>query len=219
MSQSKYKVIIPDCIIRNENGININSKDFSLYYYLKILHDKQKSVNVKLNHNKFMAKFGIKTNSTFKGMLKNLYESKLINNIVSDLPRNGIIEIQMNSDYVMMKPFTMIHINLYYLTDKISHEGMRLMYYYESRINRNKDDHQFCFAGIRTITQETKINKNKIKEVNDLLKKMKLLKIEKHKLESTGEYDEFDQEYKNKFNNHYNPLLKNVEEYKFQNSG
>lgn len=165
-----------------------------------------------------MSKFEIKANNTFKSMLNKLYVNKLILNDVKDLPRHGVIEIEMNEEYIKLEPFTRMHINLYYLVDKIGHEGLRLIYYYESRINRNKDNHQFCFAGIRTIANETKINKNKVKQFNDLLKKMKLLKIEYHELEKDDTFDEFNQEQNNKFNNHYQPRLDEIKNYKFNSS-
>jgi hypothetical protein len=152
-----------------------------LYYYLKILHDKQKSDIVKFNHQQFMCKFSIKSNPTFKKMLERLYENKLINTKVDCLPKSNAINIELNADYLHKKPFTLIHINLYYLLNKIGHEGLRLMYYYESRINRNDNKSIQCsYAGIRTIEKETKINRNKIIEWNEKLTKLKLLKIENH---------------------------------------
>lgn len=222
---SNYKVHIPDCIIRNENGININSKEFLLYYYLKILHDKQKSIKVKLNHNQYMFKFGIKSNPTFKKMINNLYKNELIKNEIEELPRSEQIEIIMNDDYIGLEPFTRIHINLYYLISKIGHEGLRLMYYHESRINRNKCkegldgeltyDNWFSYAGIRLIEKETRINRNKITKYNEILEKLGLLKIESSDLQYTGVFNEFDQEIKAKYTNKYYPLLKNIENYQF----
>ena len=222
---SKYKVHIPDCIIRNEDQVNINSKEFMLYYYLKILHDKQKSVKVKFNHNQYMSKFGIKSNPTLKKMILNLYKSKLILTDVNELPRTDNLEIELNEEYISKEPFTRLHINLYYLLGKINHEGLRLMYYHESRINRNKSktdssdektyDNWFSFAGIRLIEKETKINRNKITEYNEKLKKLKLIKIENSDLSYTGEYDEFNQEIKTKYTNKYYPLIDKLEKYKF----
>lgn len=222
---SNYLVHIPDCIIRNENGININSKEFMLYYYLKVLHDKQKTNKVKLNHNQYMCKFGIKSNPTFKKMITNLYKSGLINSDIGELPRTDQIEIIMNEQYIGLEPFTRIHINLYYLIKKVGHEGLRLMYYHESRINRTKCkdgidgdktyDNWFSYAGVRLIEKETKINRNKVTETNEKLKKLKLLKVESSDLSYTEEYDEFNQEIKTKYTNKYYPLLHNVENYKF----
>ena len=205
---SEYKVLISDCITRNEEGIHINSKEFALYYHLKILYDKQKkSKHVQFNHHKFMCWYGIKTNSTLKTMLKNLYSNNLIHNLIEELPRQSNLTIEINEEYVEKKPFTMISVNLYYQMEKIGHEGLRLLYYYESRINRRKDQHQYCFSGIRSISKETKINKNKVKEINDKLSKLKMLKVVKHELTYTDTYDEFDQNIKSKFNNHYTPNL------------
>lgn len=205
---SNYRVHIPDCIIRNENGINLNPKEFALYYYLKILYDKQKSLVVKLNHSKFMCAFGIKDNVTFKKCINNLYNNNLILSDIKELPRQGLISVELNKDYIGIQPFTRLHINLFYLADEVRCEGLRLLYYYESRINRNKDSNQFCFTGIRTIAKETKVNKNKVNEYNEKLRKLKLLKIEKHELKKQDEmYNEFDQELVTKFSNHYTPRL------------
>lgn len=222
---SKYQVHIPDCVIRNENGININSKEFQLYYYLKILYDRQKSLKVKFNHNQYMGKFGIKSNPTLKKMIGNLHKSGLIKNSIVELPRTEQIVIIMNEEFIGLEPFTRIHVNLYYLINKIGHEGLRLMYYHESRINRTKCkdgldgektyDNWFSYAGIRLIEKETKINRNKISNCNKLLAKLKILKIEGSDLNYSSEYDEFDQEIKTKYTNKYYPLLKNIEDYKF----
>lgn len=211
---SKYRVLISDCIIRNEDDMDINSKEFLLYYYLKILHDKQKSTSVELNHSQYMCKFGIKSNPTFKKMISNLYKNNLINTNIDSLPKSSLISVDLNEEYIKKEPFTMIHVNLYYLIKQIGHEGLRLMYYHESRINRNKDN-QYSYAGIRKIEKETKINRNKIIEYHDILKKIKLLKVEDNDLNWTGTYDEFDQEIKTKYTNKYYPQLTNIENYKF----
>ncbi|MED3562280.1 hypothetical protein [Bacillus xiapuensis] len=210
---SKYRVLIPDCIIRNEDGIKINSKEFQMYYYLKILHDKQKSLVVQLNHQQYMCKFGIKSNPTFKKLLDNLYSNGLIKTKVEALPKTNLIDIELNKEYISKQPFTMIHINLYYLISKVSHEGLRLMYYHESRINRKKGG--FSYAGIRTIEKETKINRNKVIEFHDKLSKLKLLKIEGNDLMWTNTYDEFDQEIKTKYTNKYYPQMNKIEEHNF----
>jgi hypothetical protein len=213
---SKYRVLIPDCIIRNEEGIQINSKEFQLYYYLKILHDKQKSLTVQLNHNQYMCKFGIKSNPTFKKLLDNLYKNNLIKTNVSVLPKSSLLEIKLNEEYIQKKPFTLIHINLYYLIGKVGHEGLRLMYYHESRINRNKEGNNYSYAGIRSIERETKINHNKIIDTHEKLRKLKLLKIEGNDLSYTGTYDEFEQEIKTRYTNKYYPQINKVEEYTFK---
>lgn len=213
---SKYRVLIPDCIVRNEDGIQINSKEFLLYYYLKILHDKQKSTNVQLNHQQYMCKFGIKSNPTFKKLLNGLYANGLIQTKVDTLPKSNLIEIELNEEYIQKQPFTMIHINLYYLISKVGHEGLRLMYYHESRINRNKNSNQYSYAGIRKIEKETKINHNKIIEYHEKLIKLKLLKVEGNDLTYTNEYNEFDQEIKIKYTNKYYPQMNKIEEYIFK---
>jgi len=163
-----------------------------------------------------MFKFGIKSNTTLKSMLKSLYDNSLINTEITQLNRHDNLIIELNDKYIMKKPFTLMHINLYYMVNKIGCDGIRLMYYYESRINRNKDSHQFCFTGVRRISAETKVNKNKINDVNRNLKKSKILKIECHGLENTYEYDEFDQEIKSRYNNHYVPLLDKIEKFNVQ---
>jgi hypothetical protein len=213
---SKYRVLIPDCIIRNEEGIKINSKEFQLYYYLKILHDKQKSLTVQLNHNQYMCKFGIKSNPTFKKLLDILYKNNLIKTNISVLPKSSLLEIELNNDYIQKKPFTLIHINLYYLIGKIGHEGLRLMYYHESRINRNVEGNNYSYAGIRAIERETKINHNKIIDTHEKLRKLKLLKIEGNDLSYTGTYDEFEQEIKTRYTNKYYPQMNKIEGYTFK---
>lgn len=216
---SKYRVLIPDCIVRNEEGIQINSKEFLLYYYLKILHDKQKSITVQLNHNQFMCKFGIKSNPTFKKLLTNLHKNKLILSNINVLPKTDLLQIELNEEYLQKKPFTLIHINLYNMISKIGHEGLRLMYYHESRINRNTEGNKYSYAGIRTIEKETKINHNKIIEYHTKLQKLKLLKIEGNELSYTGTYDEFTQEIKTRYTNKYYPQLSSIEEYSFTENG
>lgn len=218
MIDKGYRVLIPDCVIRNEDGINISPKEFVLYYYLKILYDRQKNTKIKLNHNKFMAKFNIKTNTTFKKLVSGLHENKLIMNNIDKLPKHENIIIELNEEILQRKPFTMIHINLYHLYEKVECEGLRLIYYYESRVNRSKQIcSQFCFAGIRTIAQETKINKNKLKGINEKLVKLKLLKMEKHEMGGIGMYNEFNQEINIKYNNHYFPLIQNIKDWEYKN--
>jgi hypothetical protein len=163
-----------------------------------------------------MSKFGIKSNPTFKKLLNGLCANGLIKTNVGALPKSNLIDIELNEAYIQKQPFTLIHINLYYLIGKVCHEGLRLMYYHESRINRNKKGNQYSYAGIRKIEKETKINHNKIIEFHEKLSKLKLLKVEGNDLSYTNEYDEFNQEIKTKYTNKYYPQINKIEEYDFK---
>lgn len=204
-------LFVPDCIVRNENNININPKEFATYCFLKLQHYYSKDKNVvEFAHRKMMYNLSIDDTRTFKKILNNLYKNKLILNGIDKFPKHDTLKIHINNEYINMKPFTKMHINLLYALPYIDCYGLRLIYYYESRINR-PNGQEFSFASIRTIAKETKMDKNMVIIYNEKLVKLRLLKIVKHELEHTGMYDSLDMAHITKFNNHYYPRLDRIE--------
>lgn len=73
--------------------------------------------------------------------------------------------------------------------DQIDTYAFRQIFYYKSRINKSLDGngHDYCFSGFESMTKRFRISRSKVEEANKQLKKAKLLKIVKHKLEPTHE--------------------------------
>lgn len=204
-SKKKLQIQIPDEIIRNY-CVDFNHYDFGVYAMLKYAHfrnpnkDKDK---LEVDHKIMMNKLFINDSRTLKKSLNKLYKYGFIEEEIKRLPRNGILKLEFNPSPFKTKSFTQLPASLIYKIEQIGLIGYRLIYYYESYINR-KDviSNQFCFVGQDTISSELNINKETIKKYNDILKKSKIVTIKKHKLEFDG-YDDLDNIVFNKYNNHY----------------
>jgi predicted transcriptional regulator len=204
-NKKKIQLQIPDEIIRNY-CVDFNHYDFGVYALLRYAHfrnpnkDKDK---LEINHKFMMNKLFINDSRTLKKSLNKLYKYGFIEEEIKRLPRNGILKLEFNHSPFKTKSFTQLPTSLINKIEQIGLIGYRLIYYYESYINR-KDviSKQFCFVGQDTISSELNINKETIKKYNDILKKSKLVTIKKHKLEFDG-YDDLDNIVFNKYNNHY----------------
>lgn len=175
------------------------------HYYVH----KGKTNKLKIDHKKFMYFSNIKSNQTFKKCINQLNENGLVDNEIDKLPRNGLIEIELNKKYLTNnKDFKFAQLPFYFLDkcvlDVIKPEGLRLIYYLRTFINNGSE---FCFSSRETIADEIGSNPKTVDKYIEILKKIKLVKVTKHKLESTGEYvtNEFGNEKEKftKFNNHY----------------
>lgn len=204
-NKKKIYLQIPDEIIRNQ-CVDFNHYDFGVYAMLRYAHfrnpNKDKDM-LEVDHKFMMNKLFINDSRTLKKSLNKLYKYGFIEEEIKRLPRNGILKLKFNPSPFKTKSFTQLPTNLINKIEQIGLIGYRLIYYYESYINR-KDviSKQFCFVGQDTISSELNINKETIKKYNDILKKSKIVTIKKHKLEFDG-YDDLDNIVFNKYNNHY----------------
>jgi hypothetical protein len=122
--------------------------------------------------------------------------------------------VSLNETLIKSKTkFTHIYISLLDKLPIIQANGIRLLCYYESNINRsdrNKPGSHFCFTSIDTISQETGLSRKTIIKYNLILERAKLLDIDKHKLGTDYRYDDKDGIIFNKYNNHYFVRLENI---------
>lgn len=202
-----FQIQLPMSIIRNPD---INCVTF--YVYAKLIQHyyvhKGKSNMLQIDHKKFMYFSNINSNKTFKKVIDSLYENKLIKNKIEQLPRSGLIEIELNDFFNKEKNYQFAQLPFYLLDkcvlEEIGYEGYRLLYYYKSYIN---DARQYCFCSRETIARDIGVSDNTVDKYNKILKKWKLVKITKHELKGTGEFEinEFGTEKESftKYNNHY----------------
>jgi hypothetical protein len=157
----------------------------------------------------------VSSDITMKTAFKNLQEQQYILNNVK-VVNKALMSIHLNTKKLERGNwFTQLPKSLFTKLNKIGHRGIRLLYCYESHINRNdrnKPSSKFTFVAFETITKETGIGKDAIDKYNKLLVKEKLLHIEKHKAEYTGEYTDDDRQVWTKYNNHYDVNLWNIYE-------
>lgn len=151
-----------------------------------------------------MGKLYITDTRTLKKRLNNLYDNELILNKVDKLPKSKPIIIKLNKDMIENKHFSQLNSRLFDYLEQINDVAFRLAFYYKSHINMNdKDkDRSFCFVGYDTIQQRLKIGSTTLSDANEMLRKSKLVKIEKHKLEESF-YNELDELSFSRYNNHY----------------
>lgn len=196
------QIQIPNSIIKNEE-IVLDDKTFSLYVYLVYLEFRSKSEKgtyFKILHKELMHILNIGDNRTLKKCFLSLYESGLIEDKILNFPRNSIpinIKIKHKKD----KYFTQLPSNVLYKIKDIGYTGIRLLYYYESYINR-KNNKEFAYPSQETIAKDLKYSFTTIDKYNKTLVKYKLIKIVVHEF-TLDRFDELDRPLFSRFNNHY----------------
>lgn len=202
---------MPNSIIRDPN---LSSIEFLVLIKLKQLQFINRSSNFKFNSKEHLKiPLDINDNRTLHRTLNNLYDNRYILEPVK-IDSHSIGTVSMNDALIKSKSkFTHIYTSL---LDKMLHiqaNGIRLLCYYESYINRNDKDKpssHFCFTSIDTISQETGLSRKTIIKYNSVLEKANLLDIDKHKLGTDYRYDDKDKVIFNKYNNHYYVRLENI---------
>jgi hypothetical protein len=205
MEKKTLIIQIPDKIIRNESS-KMDSNTFAVYTYLKFLHFRNYNEDViVIDHNKFKHKLYISDNRTLKKCLTTLHKQGYILEYIDKLPTKGTLTITFEPMELTDITFTQLPANILSRIDNIGTIGMRLLFYYESFINRMDDiAKQFAYPAIETTSKALGLNKETVIKYNELLIKNKLLKVTKHKLEYTGDYDNLDNPILfTKYNNHY----------------
>jgi hypothetical protein len=217
-----FQIQIPHKIIRSSK---MDCTTFFVYAKLVQLYRWRgsKSEVLAFGHTNFKYYTNIKSNQKLKKSLNKLYEMKLIRTKVDELPRNQLLEIEINPFFDLNKvgkekedrfSYTQLPYILLdkCMIDEIGHTGVRLLYYYESYTNRKKT-FPFCFTSMRTIQKETGLSENTIIRYNKILEKNKLIDIKRHKLEMDGYIeDEFGNEraYFQRYNNHYRVNIERI---------
>jgi hypothetical protein len=205
MEEKKKLIIqIPDSIIRNTNN-KIDCTTFSIYTYLTFLQfRKYQEDTFKIDHNKFKHKLYITDNRTFKKALTTLHKQGVILEYINKLPTKGALTVTFNPVPLENGTFTQLPATIFNMMEHIGTVGLRMLFYYESFINRTDPiEKQFAFPAIETTAATLGINKDTVIKYNDILIKCKLLKVTKHKIEHTGEYNNLDEPIFTKYNNHY----------------
>jgi hypothetical protein len=204
MEKTKLFIQIPDNIIRNTTS-KMDSNTFAVYTYLTFLHFRNyKEDAIKLDHNKFKHKLYITDNRTFKKALTTLHKQGLILEYINKLPTKGGLTLTFNPA-PLDNGFTQLPATIFNMMEHIGTVGLRMLFYYESFINRTDPiEKQIAYPAIETTAATLGINKDTVIKYNDILIKCKLLKVTKHKIEHTGEYNNLDEPIFTKYNNHYN---------------
>lgn len=191
--RKKYRTVIqiPNSVIKNRD-ITVNA--FALYIYLKRESYKKRDIKLQLDHRKVRHEIGMRDNRPLLVAFQNLHNQGLIEEKILKMPIHSPLTITLSE--VAPEPFTQLPIELLDKVNTIKPYGLRLMYYYESFINRKQILRLFAFPCFKTIKNDTGISHNAIIKYNNLLVKNKMLKIDKHKAEQ-GDFG-FE-----KWNNHY----------------
>ncbi|MCY7933174.1 hypothetical protein MOF37_14575 [Bacillus spizizenii] len=205
----KLFVKVPSSVIRNEK-FYISNQEFSLYANLCYKHFRNgNKEEIVLDHKKLMNELKINDTRTLKKRFNALHKYGLINNKIDKLPTKGYLSIFFNSKAKSDGSFCKMNPSIftYFKNDQIDENGIRLAFYYKSHINLNdKRKIDYCYVSFEVLKNRLKMGNTTIIEANKSLKKAKLLKIVKHRLEDRGSYDENDALIFDKWNNHYHIL-------------
>lgn len=196
----KSYIQINNEIIRNPN---ISSSAFVLYAMLKYLYYKKSIIIYK---EKLLEKLNWESNKKLKKYLLELYDRKLINEKYNSLPK--FKPLTLTIDNINSKNgFTQLPSIL--LTNKITimgDYGIRLLFYYESYINRRSNKNLFAYCSQEIIYKDTGISNKTIIKYNEILQENRLISIDKYELEES--INKYGYSF-NKYNNHYFVLVEN----------
>ncbi|OMD71199.1 hypothetical protein [Paenibacillus odorifer] len=202
---------IPNALIRDPN---LTSLDFLILIKLKQLQFINGSYEFCFNSKEHIKlPLNINDNRTVKKSLDNLYKHKYILQPVK-IDSHSFGKVMLNSLLINAKNnYTHVYTSVMKKLPLLGYNGFRLLFYYESYINRKaigKASNQFCYTSIDTISKETGLTNKTIIKYNELLKKERFLDIDKHELGTDYRYDENDKVIFNRYNNHYFVRLENI---------
>lgn len=202
---------MPNLIIRDPN---LSSIEFLILIKLKQLQFTNGSSSFKFNSKEHLKiPLGINDNRTLHKALTNLYSFKYILE-PAKIDSHSVGTVLLNEILIKSKSkFTHIYISLLDKLPLIKPNGIKLLCYYESYINRSdrvNPSSQFCYTSIETIAKETGLTRKTIIKYNNILEKNSLLDVDKHKLGTDYHYDDNDKIIFNKYNNHYFVRLENI---------
>jgi hypothetical protein len=208
---SKSVIQIPNEIIRNE-GVQLNAIEFVMLLFLKKLYFLSGNKDTfEIDPKKLMCHIGIGDNRTFKKIFGTLYENGFILEKMESVPRGKPLVVKLNISKLECKSgFTQLPTKLLDKANEIGCVGVRLLYYYESYINRKNNKVDFCYASYETITSALGIGKQTVSDTNQVLVKCKYLKITKHQLGTEYKYNNDDVLMFEKWNNHYDVKLDKI---------
>jgi hypothetical protein len=219
-----FKIQMRTDIVRNKN---INALEFVLLakliqaYYLSGKKDE-----FELQHKNLIFLLNIGDNNTFKKAYNHLFDQGHILNKIISLPRKNGLPVKINPEIIPelnKDTFTQVTKDVLdkCVIDEIGYVGVRLIYYYQSYINKKeKKDH--CYASEDTIADHLGISRRSVINYNNKFKENKLVKIVAHELKETGEYVTKGNELVsvfNKYNNHYFVNEGKIEKFVARNSG
>ncbi|MED1599764.1 hypothetical protein [Alkalihalophilus marmarensis] len=146
-------------------------------------------------------------NRTLRKVFDNLYENNLIIEPILKFPNRSAMTVSLNPEYAISsntRAFTQLDARVFNksILAHIGATGVRMLYYYQSRINYKSLSTDHCFAAVKTIAKEIGVSKETVIKYNEILESTKLIKIIKHKLDWSGGYNEFGFEDYTRYNNH-----------------
>ncbi|MBL4951021.1 hypothetical protein JK635_02045 [Neobacillus sp. YIM B02564] len=210
-NNKKLLIQIPNEIIKNKVFM-MDSNTFATYTYLKYLYFRNyNNEEIELLHRDFKNTLNISDNRTMKKCLLNLYKQGIILDYIDSFPKRKPIKLTFVPEPFETQSFTQLPATILYKINNIGCIGLRILFYYESFINRNdRSELQFAFPSIETTAMELNINKETVIQYNKILQENKLLKITKYEIEWDGVYNHLDKPLFIKYNNHYDVILKNM---------
>lgn len=208
--KNNIKIQIPDEIIRNKYFV-IDSNTFAMYTYFKYLHFRQyNNAMIEVDITDLKNTLHITDNRTLKKCFMSLYNQDIILECITKMPTRKPITITFAPELIKSDTFTQLPATILDKIDMIGTTGLRLLFYYESFINRkSKLERQFAFPAIETTAATLNINKETVVNYNKILHDNGLLLIIKYEIKWNGEYTE-DKQHFTKYNNHYIVQLKNI---------
>jgi hypothetical protein len=200
---------VPTFLVRNE-GVQLNATDFTMWASLKNAAFITGCLELSVDHLTLKNQLNIKDSRVLKTSLTTLYRHGLINSWDGHLPKRKPLMIDVDGDVVGRKPFTQLPATVLSHIRTIGHIGLRILFYYESRINRTRLQRQFCFSSFESISKELGISPTTLSKYNTLLVSSGLLTITKSALATDNSYNSDGSLIFNRFNNHYTPNIDRI---------
>lgn len=192
----KFMIQIPDSIIKN--GEDLNANDFVLYTYLKFKDEidikEDEHVIIAISQLKYV--LDITDNRTLRDSLLKLKKLNLIDYDEDTYTLSTVFKIKMLNN-IKSKSFTQLPYTIFEKIKVIKPIGIRILYYYESHINR-KNKNLTAYPSFQSIINDLNINTSTLIKYNNLLVENNLLSVFKSKI-NINEYSGFGIKSNNKY--------------------
>jgi hypothetical protein len=208
---NNIKIQIPDEVIRN-TIFTIDSNTFAMYVYLKYLYFRNYNKSeIELDLTELKETLHITDNRTIKKCFMKLHNNNIIVEKINKIPPRQMLTISFIPDLFITETFTQLPATILNKIDIIGTTGLRLLFYYESFVNRKERlERQFAFPSLLTIGKALHINKDTVIEFNKILHENDFISKIKYELKWDGEYNEQNKPKFTKYNNHYRVQINNL---------
>lgn len=224
----EFQIQIPQDIVRgnliDDRAFVVLAKLIQAYYSQA---RSERSLTFEINRKSFMFYCRLSDNKQLKASLKQLYESQLILNEITEFSRTAELTIALSEKVIPElnkgQMFVQLGSSVLHGTviDAIKYKGIRILYHLMSYINYNKPNKDHCYASIKRMCSDMGMKESSFKNYIKKLEDLKFIRVKRH--DFTQEY--YDDKHGiegallQRWNNHYFIKYENIKKFAEESKG